>query len=390
MTSLPGTFKISLQGHRVFIPDPLPPRLNLPSSIPQLVEEAAHLLGQVNGILLPNPELLVYGSLRREAIASSTIEGTIATPDELVLFEADQQPARREVREVANYAEALRWGVSLLRQEFPITTRLILDLHQKLLHEVRGTSAAGRFKDRQNWIGPRPSTSIEEAIFVPPPPEAVPDLMGALEKYLNLPNEEQKLVQCALVHYQFETIHPFTDGNGRVGRLLIMLHLIQLGLLKAPLIHPSVYFERTRGEYYQRLQQVRENGAWNEWIRYFAEGMVQQSQKTLQLVQRMRELQEQLRGAVADIRRRAAVTAVLEAFFRKPVQSITAISRSAGLSYGSAKTALDILEGKGIVSEITGKKKGRVYSCQPILKAILEGEEVSSEGLNPPGEAQPD
>jgi Fic family protein len=377
MGPIPGTYTASLQGdYRVFIPEPLPPQLDIPSDVLQVVEEAAHLLGQASmcRTLLPNPELLVYGSLQREAIASSTIEGTIATPDELVLFQADQKPEREEVREVANYAEALRWGCEQLKS-LPITTRLILGLHERLLRGVRGATTAGRFKDRQNWIGPRPSTPIEEATFVPPPPEAVPELMAALERYINLPNQEPKVVQCALVHYQFETIHPFTDGNGRVGRLLIILHLIQLGLLSEALIHPSVYFERAHADYNERLRGVHDKGAWNEWIAYFAQAMTHQGQETIQLVEKMRQLQDQLHAETAEIRRRAAVQAVLDVFFHQPVLSITRVAELANLSYVTANTALNILEGKGIVREITGKRKGRFYACDPILRVIFGTDE---------------
>lgn len=376
MPAVPGTYTTSLAGHRVFIPDPLPPKLALPSSTLRLVEEAAHLLGQVNACrtLLPNPEILTYSSLQREAIASSTIEGTIATPDELVLFQAVQEPKRPEVREVANYAEALKWGLGELGS-LPLATRLILGLHERLLHGVRGTRAAGQYKDRQNWMGPRPSTPIEEATFVPAPPDEVPRLMAALERYINLPNQELKAVQCALVHYQFETIHPFTDGNGRVGRLLIMLHLVQVGLLSEPLIHPSVYFERTRAEYYQRLRAVHDDGEWNEWVAYFVRGMMEQSSETLRLVERMRELRERLRDEVSDVRRRAAATAVLDAFFRQPALSITQASSLANLSYVTASKALEVLQERGIAREITGKKKGRVYVCQPLLRAIFAEEQ---------------
>lgn len=358
----------------MFVPNPLPPELDIEPRILGEIEEATHLLGQVEmcRTLLPNPNLLVYGSLRREALASSTIEGTIASPEELVLFQVARRSDREAVREVANYSVALEWGCDELGR-LPISTRLILGLHERLLHGVRGSSAAGRFKDRQNYIGANQDTPIEEAVFVPPPAEEVVRLMTDLERYVNLGNAAPRLVRCALVHYQFETIHPFGDGNGRVGRLLIILHLMQLGLLSAPLIHPSVYFERTRQDYYQSLQAVRDKAGWNEWIEYFVIAIAQQSRETVQLAQALLNLQQTLRQDIADVRKRASTQAALEAFFDEPVLSISEVARRTGLSYGSAKGAVETLETRGIAREITGRKKGRAYACSPILNAIFPG-----------------
>ena len=182
-----------------------------------------------------------------------------------------------------------------------IDKQLCDELHEQLLQGVRGASSAGRFKEHQNWIGPYPNAPIEEAIFVPCAPEDTRNLIGILERYVNLESSEPRLVQCALVHYQFETIHPFGDGNGRVGRLLIVLQLIQLGLLSAPLIYPSVYFERNRDEYYELLQSVREGGAWNEWIEFFVRGIKEQCHETLRFTQRILELREELLQEIGNV-----------------------------------------------------------------------------------------
>ena len=367
----PGHYKAGLQGHRSFVPDPLPPRLSLPASVDRLIEEATHLLGQVEmcRTLLPNADLLIYSSLQREALSSSTIEGTIATPDELVLFQVSDYTERTAVREVANYADALAWGVAQLATR-PIATVLILGLHERLLHGVRGASTAGRFKDRQNYIGSHPLDTIERAVFVPPAPDDVTGLMAALERYINLESAEPRVVQCALTHYQFETIHPFNDGNGRVGRLLIILQMIQLGLLSAPLIYPSVYFERTRAEYYQRLQDVREQAAWNDWIEYFTRGIREQCAETIAFTRTILSLRQRLHQDVAQVRRRAALGAVLDAFFQAPVLSIRQIGEEAHMAFNSVQAALAELEHLGLVYEVTGKQRGRVFACRPVLDAV--------------------
>jgi Fic family protein len=381
VVAIPGIYKRSLRGHRIFVPDPLPPKFTLSPVVARHIEEATYLLGQVEmcRTLLPNAELLIYGSLQREALASSTIEGTIASPDELIRFQASQHSDRAAVREVANYASALAWGREQI-QKLPITSRLILGLHERLLEGVRGASNAGRFKDDQNRIGSHPSEPFEDAIFVPPAPEDTIPLMTALERYINLENQEPRVMQCALAHYQFETIHPFSDGNGRVGRLIIILQMMQVGLLSAPLIYPSVYFERTRTEYYQRLQDVREQGAWNEWIGYFATGIIQQCSETISFTQMILRLRERMQEEIG-VRRRASLSAVLNVFFEHPMLSISQVAHRAHITKNSAQAALDELEARGIVYEVTGRQKGRVYACAPVLSAIFGSEITLAEPL---------
>jgi Fic family protein len=372
MVTVPGTYKRSLQGYDTFVPRPLPPELSLPASVYRQVEDTAHLLGQVErSRTLLNAELLIYSSLQREALASSTIEGTIASPDELVLFQASRYSEREAVREVANYGHALEWGVQEMQQR-PLATGLILGLHERLMANVRGRHSAGRFKEHQNHIGTNSSQGIENAVFVPPTPQDVSNLITDLERYIHADNLEPKLVQCALVHYQFETIHPFADGNGRVGRLLIILQMIDLELLSAPLIHPSVYFERTRDAYYQRLQEVRTLGAWTQWIEYFVRAIKEQCEETISFTQSLLDLRGRLHREIPNVRRRASIIAVLEAFFEYPVLTPKQISVQAKMSVGAARMALNELEQLEIAREITGKKKGRVYACDPLLDAVFE------------------
>lgn len=372
MPKMPGTYKQSLQGYRTFQPNPLPPPIALSAKIQRIVEEATHLLGQVEmcRTLLPNADLLVYSSLQREALASSTIEGTLASPDELIRFQVSQRSDDEAVREVANYSAALDWGCKQLPKR-PISYNLILGLHERLLHDVRGSTTAGRLKDRQNRIGSDPREPFEDAIFVPPSPDDTPMLLSDLERYINNEsNKESRVVQCALAHYQFETIHPFNDGNGRVGRLLIILHMMQLGLLSAPLIYPSVYFERRRNTYYERLQAVRDKGEWHQWIEFFAQGIVEQCQETIAFTRTILLLQAHLQSK-ENVRRRATTAAVLNAFFNDPVLSITEIAKAAHISYNSVQAALHELEKDGIVREFTGRQKGRVYACDPVLNAVF-------------------
>jgi Fic family protein len=373
MAYTPGAYEPSLWGYETFVPDPLPPPLSLSSTVEREIENAVHLLGQVEmcRTLVPNADLLTYSSLRREALASSTIEGTIASPGELVRFEVSQYSDREAVREVANYTDALEWGVQQL-ERLPIVTRLILGLHERLLKGVRGASNAGRFKVQQNWIGPHRNAPIEEATFVPCAPEDTTNLIGMLERYVNLESSESKLAQCALVHYQFETIHPFGDGNGRVGRLLIVLQLIQLELLSASLIYPSVYFERNRDEYYALLQKVREQGAWDEWIGFFVRGIQQQCHETITFTQHILRLREELPQMIGNVRRRASLSAVLDAFFYDPTLSVQEIQKRANISsYHTVRSALKGLEDRGMVYEITGRQRGKVYACMPVLDAIF-------------------
>lgn len=373
-----GTYIQSLDNYRTYIPNHLPPALKLSSVTQRRFDEAHYLLGRVETCrdLLPNANLLIYSSLQKEAIASSTIEGTIATPDELVRFQASHYAEGTAVREVDNYGKALHWGFQQLAER-DITTNFICNLHKILLDSVRGEENAGRVKRRQNAIGKRFDDKIENAIFVPCPPERVDELMEGLQGYLTQDNAESKVVQCALVHYQFETIHPFADGNGRVGRLLIVLHMIKLGLLSAPLIYPSVFFEKTKDEYCARLQAVRDEDDWEGWLDYFAFATVEACQDTLRFTRTIIDLQRHLHAQISDIRRRASCGEVINVFFEQPVLSVKQISERARISHKTVQTALDNLIEWDLVYEVTQKDKGRMYACAPILRAIFQPYESS-------------
>ncbi len=384
---VPGTYKLSRKGFQTFVPHPLPPDLPLPAFLHDQVEDTMHVLGQVEMCrsLLPNPDLLVYGSIQREALASTTIELGPILPEDLLRFQASRASHREldeAVRQVANYQHALEWGVQQMAAH-PLSTSLMLGLHERLMDGVRGAYDAGRFKEHQNAIFLKRGGSAQEgyastpgvgneAAFIPPAPEDVSGLIADLERYIHSRNSEPKLVQCALVHYQFESIHPFRDGNGRVGRLLIMLQIIQLGLLSAPLIFPSGYFERTYDEYAGRLQDVRERGAWHQWLEYFLHGVEEQCREAITFTHTVLKLRTRLHEEVPHVRRRASLIAVLDAFFRHPVLSVHEVSRGANVALNTARTAIEELESLDMVREVTGKGKGRTYACEPLMQAIFE------------------
>ena len=371
---IPGQYKRSLGGWNTFLPTKLPVSIDVSKTNLSLSEEATHLLGQVEmcRTLLPNSELLIYSSLQKEALASSTIEGTIATADELVKFQASHKTDREPVREVANYSAALSEGRQFLRSR-PLSLNLVLNLHETLMHEVRGKDSAGKFKTHQNFIGGFGA----DAAFIPAAPEDVADLMDNLERYANTSQDQPRVIQVAITHYQFETIHPFGDGNGRVGRLLILLQLIHLNLLSDPLIYPSVYFERQRTQYYDALQGVREKGSWNAYLSYFLNGLVTQCRETIEFTRTCLSVEEQMRCSVKGITKQASVHRVLEQFFKMPIQKVSDMVRDTGMSHNTAQGAMDLLIKAGKVVEISGLKKGRLYLCKPIYDLVFTGKVAS-------------
>src|SRR5947208_9653684 len=270
-------------GYAAFVPDPLPPELQWTPTLVRALSDADRLVGRLagEGGRLPNPHLLIRPFVRREAVLSSRIEGTRATLGELLAAEAgaavDRSPA--DLREVANYVVALEYGVMRLKTQ-PLSLRLTRELHTKLMTGVRGGHATpGEFRKTQNWIGP-PGRTLENAIYVPPPPEVLVECLSAWEKFLH-DQSLPVLVQAALMHIQFEAIHPFLDGNGRVGRLLITLFLVERDVLPTPLLYLSAFFEATRGDYYDRLQSVHAKSEWEEWLVYFLNGVARQSEDAL-------------------------------------------------------------------------------------------------------------
>ncbi|MFI5401398.1 MAG: Fic family protein [Planctomycetota bacterium] len=323
------------------------------------------------GRRLPNPHLLIRPFVRREAVLSSRIEGTQATLGEILAAEAgaavDRSPA--DLREVANYVVALEYGVKRLRR-LPLSLRLVRELHEKLMRGVRGDMATpGEFRRSQNWIGP-PGSTLANATFVPPPADHLLSCLGPWEKFLH-DKSLPPLVHAALAHSQFEAIHPFLDGNGRVGRLLITFLLIEKGVLPAPLLYLSAFFESTRQEYYARLLGVTERGEWEEWLTYFLRGIAEQAEDVIDRIQRIEGLLLRWRERLAKASSRLPEKAI-DLFAENPFWSVKKLGKRLGVAFSTAQRVIDRLEAERIITLTAKTKRNRVYCARAILKALEE------------------
>ncbi|MCO5121614.1 MAG: Fic family protein [Burkholderiaceae bacterium] len=379
-----GRYEIARTGVepvRAFVPAPLPPVPSLDLSGPRARrhDEALIACGRLDAItaLLPDPDLFLYAYVRREALLSSQIEGTQSSFSDLLLFELDEAPGVPfdDVVEVSNYVAALEHGLARLREGFPLSNRLLREIHGKLLARGRGSDKQpGEFRTSQNWIG---GTRPGNASFVPPPPDLVQDCMAALERFLHdeaLPYSS--LVRAALAHVQFETIHPFLDGNGRVGRLLIAMVLHHDGVLRQPLLYLSLYLKQHRAEYYRLLDAVRHDGDWEAWVDFFLEGVERTSAGAVETAHRLLALFRDDRERVAALGRTAAnALRIFEALRRRPLATINDLVERAGVNYQTAARAVQALEGLGIVREITGRRRDRVFAYDAYLAILNEGAE---------------
>ena len=365
-------------GYQAYLPAPLPPRLAWSAGLVAALSQADRAIGRLagEGRRLPNPHLLIRPFVRREAVLSSRIEGTQATLGELLASEAGVAVERspEDLREVANYVVALEYGVGRLGT-LPLSLRLVRELHGKLLAGVRGNSATpGAFRRSQNWIGPAGCT-LADASFVPPPADRLMECLGAWETFLH-DDSLPPLAHAALAHSQFEAIHPFLDGNGRVGRLLITLLLIAKGVLPAPLLYLSAYFEVTRQEYYARLLAVTEKGQWEEWLHYFFRGVTGQAEDALGRIQRIDALvvrwREQLAGASSKLPWLA-----LDRFTENPFWTVNGLAARLGVAFTTAQRAIDQLESAGVVVLATEAKRNRVYCARAILDILDEPPQLS-------------
>ncbi|OGO21743.1 MAG: cell filamentation protein Fic [Chloroflexi bacterium RBG_16_50_9] len=361
-------------GYWAFVPNPLPPKLSWNDTLVSSISKADIALGTLSGLgeTLPNPHLLIYPFIRREAVLSSRIEGTQSSLSDLLLFEATQVERQRDVKEVQNYVRAMEYGLKRLN-DLPLSLRFIRELHGILMEGVRGEHATpGEFRTSQNWIG-IPGATLNEANFVPPPATEMKECLGQLEKFLHVETKLPPLIQAALVHYQFEVIHPFLDGNGRIGRLLITLLLCQKNVLSKPLLYLSAFFEKRRQEYYDTLLKVSSVGAWQEWIVFFLQAVAEQSGDA---VSRSRHLLELLRNYTQIARENHLPPTsgqLVELIFMKPVLNTKTVQEYLKVSYPSAQNAINSLEDAGILTEITGRKRAKAYSANEVLKA-LDGE----------------
>lgn len=359
-------------GYTAFVPHPLPPELNWTPKLVTALSDADRLIGRLagEGRKLPNPHLLMRPFVAREAVLSSRIEGTQATLGELLADAAGASVERspHDLREVANYVVALEHGIRRL-EKLPLSLRLIREIHGKLMGGVRGDVATpGEFRRSQNWIGQAGSTPAT-ATYIPPPPAEMTACLGDLERFLHetvLP----PLVQVALVHYQFEAIHPFLDGNGRVGRLLVTLFLVERGILPTPLLYLSAFFEATRREYYEGLQGVTERGEWERWLGYFLNGVARQSEDALGRAERINRTLSAWRLEIAGISSKTPALLV-ERLSANPFQTVRMAAREMGMAFTTVQRAMEKLESLSIVSEVSGGKRDRVY-CAKALMEILE------------------
>lgn len=378
ITQRAGRYVLQPQGYRAFMPTPLPPEppVRLEGELQALLSRADQALGRLDGSIqtLPNPDLFVFMYVRKEAVLSSQIEGTQSSLQDVLAAEARIRTLGRapDTGEVINYVTAMNYGLERLRT-LPISSRLIREIHERLLHGVRGSHMQlGELRTRQNWIGPA-GCALQEATFVPPPHREVPMALGDLETFIHSPGDLPALVQIGLVHAQFETIHPFLDGNGRVGRLLITFLLCQRETLRQPVLYLSHFFWQHRSEYYQRLQAVHDAGDWEGWLAFFLRGVADVSAEATQTVQRVLTLREEHRDLVTERLGRAAANGhrVLERLYRQPFLSVSGVKAITGTSYAPANRLVVRLADLGILEEITGDRRNRVYRYTPYMH-ILE------------------
>ena len=366
-------------GYMAYLPEPLPPRIRWAAELVSALSAADRAVGRLagEGRRLPNPHLLIRAFVRREAVLSSRIEGTQATLGELLAAEAgavvERSPA--DLREVGNYVVALEYGVERMRT-LPLSLRFVRELHEKLMRGVRGDLATpGEFRRSQNWIG-RAGCTLTDAAFVPPPPDRLMECLGAWEKFLH-DDTLPPLVHAALAHSQFEAIHPFLDGNGRVGRLIITLLLIARGVLPSPLLYLSAWFEATRDEYYARLSGVTEGGEWEEWLGYFLTGAAGQAEDALGRIRRIDDLLARWREELANTSSRLPERAI-DLFAENPYWTVNGLAARLGVAFTSAQRAIDRLEATGIVARAGPAKRNRVYCARAILEVLEEPARLDS------------
>ncbi|MBI4880553.1 MAG: Fic family protein [Planctomycetes bacterium] len=367
---------------RAFVPHPLPPvpPLAFDATLQRALEAAVLALGRLDGVstLLPDTALFLYAYVRKEAVLSSQIEGTQSSLSDLLLFELNEAPGvpLDDVVEVSNYVAALDHGLARLRAGFHLSNRLIREIHAKLLARGRGSDKdPGEFRRSQNWIGgARPG----QARFVPPPHAVVQECMAALERFLHAGDEGLPvLVRAGLAHVQFETIHPFLDGNGRVGRLLITFLMCHAGMLHEPLLYLSLHFKQNRAAYYELLDRVRREGDWEAWLAFFLEGVQTTAEGAVATAQRLGDLfQEDRRRTEAKGRRAGSALRVHESLKARPILSLTGVCEWTGLSFPAASSAMELLVEQRIARELTGKRRNRLFVYDRYLAILSEGTEA--------------
>lgn len=377
-----GYYVAQPSGYRAFYPAPLPPSAGLAISgeLLRLLSDADRDLAKLSALaeLLPNPELFVAMYVKQEAVLSSQIEGTQSTLQDLIAFDADHDSgvasAARDVGEVVNYVRAMNHGLNRLREEFPLSLRLIGEIHGELMQGVRGQERApGEFRTSQNWIA---GTSPANAMFVPPPAHEVMNCLGAFENFLHSHRDDTPvLIRCALAHAQFETIHPFLDGNGRVGRLLITFMLCEAKVLTQPLLYLSLYLKAYRMEYYDRLMAVRLRGDWEGWVKFFLRGVSETARLAATTGREILAMREQHRARFA---KSANALTLLDTLLKQPQINVKRAEKILGCTYATANKVVTDLEKAGLIVELTGQARNRVFQYQPYL-ALFEHQLLPSE-----------
>lgn len=373
---IPGEV-VTSDGYHAFNPDPLPPDLEMDNDLVIALVDAQQALSELAGIgrTVQNPRMLIRPFIRKEAVLSSRIEGTRADLSDVYAMEAGQEqfiekPQRPEAREVLNYVRATEVGMERLQEE-RISIEMVKDLHEILLSGVRGEQKTpGEFRDRQNFIGP-PGAGIDDARFVPPPPPIAHYAIQDLEEFLHEEQDLPALLEIGLIHYQFETIHPFVDGNGRLGRLLITLMMCERGLLSEPFLYVSAYFNRYRDEYINRLFEVSASGRWNEWLKFFLRAIEEQSKEAFIRSNELRELKEQYRLQYQDTQSETLLQ-VIYLLFSNPVVTVPQAVDEIGKTYPAVNNAFQQLEEEGVLVEITGKQRNRMFRAVEIFDVITQ------------------
>ncbi|MGF1600240.1 MAG: Fic family protein [Acidimicrobiales bacterium] len=371
-SSARGEVRKTQTGFRAFFPSEVPRRVPLSDEVVKLLDEATGAVHRLGGVarLLPNPHLLIGPHLRLEAVLSSRIEGTKTDVGQLLLFEVGQAVSRDaadDAAEVSNYVRAMEHGLERVRGGFPISVRLLREMHEQLLQGVRGQHRRpGELRSSPVWIG---GSNLEDAVFVPPPPDEMQRALSDLERFLH-ETDLPLLVQLAIAHYQFEVIHPFLDGNGRIGRLLIPLMLVLRGALPQPLLYLSAYFEEYRSDYYDHLLITSQSGDLMPWIAFFLRGVRRQARDSEERTVRLVELQYQLRNELLNEGRPNSVIRLAEQLFAAPVVTAARVETSIGVTRPTAQAAIDALVQRGDLVEVTGRERRRIYRAPRIFEAV--------------------
>lgn len=374
MSQRAGYYQTQTTGYKAFSPQNLPPNppLMMGEKLKKLLVLTEQKLAELNGIgfSLPNPDLFIVMAIRKEALLSSQIEGTQATMTDILTYETWAEVDNLDdVQEVVNYVKALHHGISRL-DKLPLCTRIVKECHGILLNSVRGfEKTPGEFRKSQNWIG----QSLKKAIFVPPPHTQVPESIGDLERFINSDDLLPLLVKCALIHYQFETIHPFLDGNGRIGRLLIDLFVHWKGLLHKPLMYTSLFFKQNRQEYFDRLMMIRTSGDFEQWVEFFLKGMLWSAEHAVEKIKQILLLQEKLKQTILK-EKKASLRSIqlLDILFVSPLTTVNNIAEKLGISFQAASEQTKLFLQLGILEELTGQKRGRRFAFAPYLKIVEE------------------